>query len=162
MATSRKLRAMVDANVLVAGTGWPRFPFEVLQHALDGDFQLVLSQFIIEEARRNINRLVPHMLPRFEQFLVLCKYELAPDPDKATQEVNKNLVRDANDVPVALAAINAQVDFLITQDRDFTDEDETTETVRRLLNIILPGTFLREHMGWTSEALEAVRNRSWE
>lgn len=162
MATRPKLRAMVDANVLVAGTGWPRFPNAVLRHALFDDFRLVLTQYVVDEARRHINRLFPELLAWFEQFLLDCDYELVPDPDQAAREANKNLVRDINDVPVALAAINAQVDFLITQDRDFTDEDESTEAVRQLLNIILPGTFLRERMGWTSEALEAIRNRSWE
>lgn len=32
------LRAMVDANVLIAGTAWPRFSYEVLSHAAQGDF----------------------------------------------------------------------------------------------------------------------------
>jgi predicted nucleic acid-binding protein len=45
-----KLRVMVDANVLFAGTLWPRFPYEVLRHAVLGDYQLVLSSRIIDEA----------------------------------------------------------------------------------------------------------------
>jgi predicted nucleic acid-binding protein len=37
------LRVMVDANILIAGVVWPRFPYEVLRHALKGDCQLILS-----------------------------------------------------------------------------------------------------------------------
>lgn len=51
--------------------------------------------------------------------------------------------------------------FFITQDKDLTAQDESTETLRKLLNILLPGTFLREQMGWTSEQLETIRKRTW-
>jgi len=54
---------MVDANVLIAGIGWPRWPYALLQHAIAGDFQLVLSPYVIEEARRNLQRIVPDALP---------------------------------------------------------------------------------------------------
>ena len=45
---------MLDANVLIAGTIWPRWPYEVLQHARQGDFQLVLSPLLIDQARRRL------------------------------------------------------------------------------------------------------------
>ncbi len=28
-------------------------------------------------------------------------------------------------------------------------------------NVMVAGTFLREHMGWSSEALEKIRLRTW-
>jgi len=43
-----ELRVMVDANILVSGSVWPRWPYEVLQHALRGDFQLVLNQYVMD------------------------------------------------------------------------------------------------------------------
>lgn len=153
-----KLRVMVDANILIAGTGWPRFPYEVLQHAVLGDFQLVLCPYIIAEARRHIDRVILEMRAQFEQILATCQFEEVPNPSLAQVEANADLVRDVKDIPVALAAINAQVDCLVTQDRDFT---EGSERLRQQLDTLLPGTFLREHMGWTSDALEAIRNRTW-
>lgn len=157
-----KLRVMVDANILIAGTGWPRFPYAVLQHALEGDFVLVLSSLVVEEARLHIQRLMPGLLDRFEVFLRDCGYEEVPAP--TTEEVAANicLVRDLKDVPVALAAINAGVDCLVTQDKDFTDKDESTAKLHRRLNVMLPGTFLKEHMGWTDVELEAARSRTWQ
>ncbi|MGH2536018.1 MAG: hypothetical protein ACRDHL_01340 [Candidatus Promineifilaceae bacterium] len=54
------------------------------------------------------------------------------------------------------------MDHFLTYDKDFTDEDETTEKLRRLIpSIMLPPVFLREVMGWTSEELEAIRHRDW-
>jgi predicted nucleic acid-binding protein len=164
MATTRRsdLRVMVDANILIAGTGWPRFPYEVLQHAVRGDFVLVLAPIIIEEARRHILRLIPEAIGRFEEILQSANCEITGDPTREEVASHATLVRDSKDVSVALAAINAGVDLLITQDRDFTDEAESTQELHQRLTIVLPGTFLREYMGWTSEELEALRTRTWQ
>lgn len=151
----RKLRVMLDANVLVAGTIWPRFPGQVLNHAVIGDFRLVLTEYILEEARRHITRLRPDKLVNFEGILERIDFELVVEPSQAEIDRNNHLVRDLNDVPIVLAAINAKVDYFVSQDKDITDP---TQPIHEKLKIILPGTFLREHMGWTSEDLERVRN----
>ncbi len=72
------------------------------------------------------------------------------------------LVRDVSDVPVALAAIEAGVNCLVSEDKDLTIHDETTVELRKLLPVYLSGTFLRELMGWSTEQLEAVRGRRWQ
>jgi predicted nucleic acid-binding protein len=70
-------------------------------------------------------------------------------------------VRDATDIPVALAAIDAKVDYLVSEDKDLTARDETTKQLRDKLAVLLSGTFLREVMGWSSDELEKIRHRSW-
>ena len=65
------------------------------------------------------------------------------------------------DIPVALAAIQAQVDYLVSTDRDFTDVDDTTMELRKHLTPIKVGTFLRDVMGWTSQSLSAIERRRW-
>ena len=163
MATSARkpLRVMVDANVLIAGSVWPRFPYEVLRHAQAQDFRLVLSPLVIAEARQRIDLSFPDNAWRLSQTLTSSSYEPIANPTREEVLANSKLVRDINDVPIALAAINANVDYLVTQDRDFTDLDESSAELHTKLKILLPGTFLREHMGWTSEALQTVRNRTW-
>jgi predicted nucleic acid-binding protein len=153
---------MLDVNVLVAGSIWPRWPYAVLQHALKGDFRLVLAPLILESARRNIRDIDARQLPRFERFLEDCNYELVEDPTRREVQQNLDLVRSRADVPIALAAINAQVDFFVTYDADFTAENESAERVRQAIpGIILPPVFLRDVLGWTSEELEGVRGRDW-
>ena len=44
---------MVDANVLFAGLVWPRWSYEVLRHAANGDFHMILVPQVIAEARKN-------------------------------------------------------------------------------------------------------------
>jgi predicted nucleic acid-binding protein len=148
---------MVDANVLVAGTGWPRWPYALLQHAVTGDFQLVLTPYIITEARRNLQRIDPTTLPDFDDFLYLSKYEEIANPSPEVVTAHQGVVRDLDDIPVAVAAITAKVDYLISSDKDLTESDELKQQVP----VLLPAVFLREHMGWTSDELEAIRHRKW-
>jgi hypothetical protein len=69
---------MVDANLLVAGTGWPRFPYEVLQHAARGDYQLVVCTYVLEETRHHIRRIVPERLEQFETVLAATGCQRPP------------------------------------------------------------------------------------
>lgn len=159
--TKIKVRALVDANVLFAGIAFPRWPYEVLRHAAAGDFRLVLSPLVIEQARRNMQKHFPEYVNRFEIFIQSLDYDLVSDPTRDEVAVKKNIIRDLSDVPIALSAIAAKVDYLVSEDKDFTAQDETTTELRRHLKIMLSGTFLREVMGWTSEQLEAIRHRKW-
>jgi predicted nucleic acid-binding protein len=148
---------MVDANVLVAGIGWPRWPYALLQHVLAGDFQLVLTPYVIEEARRNLKRIAPATLSSLDEFLALSDYEAIANPTPEILTAHHQLVRDPKDVPVALAAMKAQVDCLISSDKDLTE----SEILKQKIPVLLPAVFLRDHMGWTSEELEAIRRRNW-
>ncbi len=156
-----RLRVMVDANVLFAGILWPRWPYEVLQHGIRGDLKLVLTPFVIEQVRRTASTRFASELARFEEFLSQLDFEEAPGPSDEEVEQHQDLVRDPTDVPVALAAINARVDYLVSEDKDLTSSDETTAKLREQLKVLLSGTFLRQVMEWTSEDLEQVRRRTW-
>jgi predicted nucleic acid-binding protein len=155
------LRVMLDANILIAGIVWPRWPYEVLQHALRGDYILVLSESIIKQARRRVSARFPGYSDQFEQFLQNCRYELVNDPTPKEIANHKDLVRDVTDIPIALAAINAGVDYLVSEDKDLTARDETTIKLRKQLRVMMAGTFLRQALDWKSEDLESVRGRTW-
>lgn len=155
-----KLRVMLDANVLLAGTGWPRFPYEVLRHALKGDYVAVVSNEIVEDARKYIQAAIGlNAVARFDQFLIDANVEVVEDPTaEQLAHYPADLVRDPDDIAVAVAAMVAKVDYLISQDTDLTSPDQP---VHQLIKIMLPGTFLREKMGWTSDSLEEIRHRTW-
>lgn len=111
---------MADANVLIAGILLPRWFHEFLRHSLKGDFKLVLSRQTIREAQKRMARGTLAQRQALEQFLTECDYELVPDPSREEAEKNASLVRDPKDVPIVLAAINAGVDYLVTNDKDLT------------------------------------------
>ena len=158
---AKKPRVGLDATVLFAGSGWPRWPREVLLAGLRGQIQLVLSTYVIEQARRNLRRKFPEHLPRFEEFITLAPFELVPEATPQEIAQNKDLVRDESDIAVVLPYIKASVDYMVSEDKDLTAKDETTEKLREHLTVMLSGTFLREVLGWTSEELEAIRSRNW-
>ncbi len=152
---------MVDTSVLVAGLVWPRWPYEVLRHALREDFRLVLAPVIVAESRRIITRKFPNFLARIDDFLLRWPYELQRDPTPQDVMAHQTLLRDRNDIPIALAAIQAQVDCFVSEDKHFTQHTPATAELHRRLPVLLSGIFLRVHMGWSSRALDAVRKRSW-
>ncbi|MFN8421174.1 MAG: putative toxin-antitoxin system toxin component, PIN family [Anaerolineae bacterium] len=121
-----KLRVIVDANILVAGIGWPRFPFALLRHAQKGDFMLVLTDEIISEAQDAVNRIIPERSQTLSDYLESTEVEMVSSPQQDELEQHTNLVRDTKDIHDALVAINAKVDYLVTQDKDLTDPTNTT------------------------------------
>lgn len=155
-------RIFTDANILFAGSSFPRWSYEVLQHALAGDYTLVLCPLVIDSARRHLQRRFPEHVQRFEIFLEKAEYETIADPTPEEIDANTNLVRDLSDVGVALAAIAAKVDYLVSEDKDLTSKDETTAELRLRIKVLIAGTFLREVMGWSSEQLESIRYRTWD
>ena len=157
----RLLRVMADANILVVGILFLRWFDEFLRHALKGDFQLVLSSQVIREARARMARGTAAQQQALEQFLADCDHEEIPDPSLEEVERNLHLVRDLKDVPIALAAIRAGVDYLVTNDKDLTAQDETTATLRQKIQPMIVGKFLSEIMGWDGEDLEEIRKRNW-
>jgi hypothetical protein len=61
-----------------------------------------------------------------------------------------------------LALLAGEVDIFVTSDRDFTDPDATAQRFRERVQVMLPAVFLRDFLGWTSSALETIRNCAWE
>jgi predicted nucleic acid-binding protein len=155
------LRVFLDANVLIRGITFPRFPYEVLRHAARKDFVPVFSPLVLDSARYYVRERFPQHLAALETLLGLLEYELISDPSPEQVAVHPNLMRDVKDIPVALAAIEAGADYLVSTDQDFTDEDETTAELRRHLDCRKVGSFLREVMGWTSQDLSAIERRRW-
>lgn len=152
---------MADANVLIAGILFPRWFYEFLRHALRGDFTLVLSEQVLREASERRARGTAAQQDALAPFLEDCEHEVVPDPSRQEVLQNVDLVRDAKDVPVALSAIAAGVDYLVSNDKDLTAQGETTERLRQQIQPLPVGRFLREVMGWTSEGLERIRQRNW-
>lgn len=96
-----------------------------------------------------------------ELFLATCQFELAPAPNVEEVQANADLVRDVTDVPVALSAIKARPDHLVTNDEDFHTERTKTVLKKQGVQVMRVGTFLAEVMGWKSRELEAIRLREW-
>jgi predicted nucleic acid-binding protein len=147
MAADTQLRVFLDANVFIRGITLPRFPYEVLRHAANGEFVLVTSPLVLDSVRLYVGTLFPDYRETFEVLLAVLHYELVPDASPEAVKAHADLVRDPKDVPVALAAIQAGVDYLVSTDQDFTDVDDSTAELRTQLRPIRVGSFLHDGMG---------------
>jgi uncharacterized protein len=155
----RKLRVMVDTNVLISGVVWQRWPHEVLRHALEGDFRLVLCQQVIDEAVERLAEYFPTNRRQMSRLLAVVDYELTPAASPKQIARNASLLSDPDDVPIALAAINAKVDYFVTEDKHFTVRTPQTEEFHGSVRVMLSGTFLREVMGWSGEELDSAKKQ---
>jgi putative PIN family toxin of toxin-antitoxin system len=158
---THKPRVFLDANVLIRGVTFPRFPYEVLQHAARKEIAAIVCPLVLDSARLYVRERFRDHQGAFEVLLELLDLELVPDPPIVEVVANAGLVRDPKDIPVALAAIAAGAEYLVSTDRDFTDMDDTTAELRRHLRPVSVGAFLHEVMGWSHESLSSIERRRW-
>ena len=155
------LRVMADSNVIIAGVLKPRWFHAFLRHALMGDFRLVLAPHTVREVLRWAERKGGARQEAVKVFLASVDFELAPDATIEEVEAHREAIRDETDIPILVAAIQAEVDYLVTNDKDFHAEATRALLAQHGVTVMLVGTFLREVMGWRSEDLERIRHREW-
>jgi predicted nucleic acid-binding protein len=159
--TERPPHVTADSNIIIAGVLKPRWFFEFLGHAIRGDFQLVLAPQTVAEVLTWVKVKGGYRRSAVEFFLAACRFELAPAPSTEEVQANADLVRDVTDAPVALSAIKARPDYLVTNDEDFLAEKTVAALKEQGVQVMRVGTFLAEVMGWGSRELEAIRLREW-
>lgn len=119
MGTSPRLSppsVFVDTSVLFAAsrsrTGSAR---DLIVAAVLGRVTLVISPFVVDETRRNLERKSPSALPFFEAFLSRGWVHLLEPPPALAEQVA--IIIDAKDAEIVAGAIHADVAFLATYDR---------------------------------------------
>lgn len=108
------MRILVDTNILISAV---LFPYSKVAKALlyvTQHHDMVLCDCNISELREVLNRKKPAKLPDAEVLLAEMSYELIPAAYHA-----EKLIRDAKDQPILNAAIIADVDIILTGDKDF-------------------------------------------
>jgi predicted nucleic acid-binding protein len=164
MEPPKPLRVFVDANVLIRGITFPRYPYEVLRLAAQHRITLVVSPSVLADARHYLSALFPDHLPKLDALLTAALVEVVDDPTHEEVSAHHCLVRDVEDVPVVLAAAKAHVDYRVSTDTDLTDPGMGTEALRQILEpgkVLRVGSSLNQVMGWSHEALTSISRRRW-
>ena len=108
------MRILVDTNILFSALLFPHSkPAQALLYAVD-HHEIVLCDRNITELRDILKRKAPKYLPDAEVLIAELPYELIPAVDHA-----EKLIRDAKDQPILNAVIVADVDAILTGDKDF-------------------------------------------
>jgi putative PIN family toxin of toxin-antitoxin system len=135
-------RVFVDTSVFFSAcysqTG---ASFEIFRLALNEVIQLITSEYVLEETRRNLASKSPEDLPRFQNFLDVIDFEKV---NPSVEEVLKaSQYTDQKDAPVVAAAQRAGADFLASLDRRHL-VGQTLVAQRAGIRIVLPEVLLRE------------------
>ena len=133
------MRILLDTNILISAALFPtgvaaKAYFKAVTHPNKG----VVCDWSIDELRRVYNRKFPDRIASLNQFLAMASIsiEIIPTPvDEVADEVK---IRDIKDRPILRAAQLADVDLLLTGDKDFLESGVIKPT------IINPSTFIEQ------------------
>lgn len=118
------MRVMIDTNVIISAILNPQgTPKEAFSKAADFPFQLVLCNYIKDEVFSVFLRKFPKSLVVAESFFAEISAEM--NIVSEFSEHSEALIRDVKDRPILRAAIQANVDILVTGDKDFLDSGIT-------------------------------------
>lgn len=110
------IRAFVDASVLFAAalstTGASR---ELLRESIRGNVELVISDLVIEEAKRNLLLKRPDALPVLEEILAAVDFEITNPTRRGV--LRATTYTAAKDAAIVAAAKRAKAMYLASFDR---------------------------------------------
>lgn len=130
------MRIMLDTNILIS-----MLIFGSMDRVIDKiieNHKIVLCSYVIDELHEVIERKFPSKQETLEEFLIKLPFELIYTP-KTIEKHGMFVIRDIDDEKVLYSAIMADVDILLTGDKDFSDIDiERPE-------ILTPSEFLEKY-----------------
>lgn len=146
-----KLNIFLDSSALIAGaisdTGAAHV---LLQLGESKDILLTISEMVVVESERSIAKKSPRNLNALRSLIKAANLRIVGNPSNEEVEANIYLMGDPNDVPILLAAMKANVDYLATHNRKhFLDDPKVAE--RSGLKIGTPGDVL----AWIRENLSS-------
>ncbi len=131
------ISVFVDSSVLFAAVYSSRgIARDLVNLAITQQVQLVITPFALEEVRRNIALDFPEKLSLYEAVVMNIPFRMISNPthEQIVMAAQYTVIKDA---PIIAAAINAQVDYLVTYDREqLLDRPEVAE--KSGLRIVTP------------------------
>lgn len=134
-------RAFADASVLysavLSSTGASR---ELLRRHTRGDIQLVVSNYVLTETKRNLAKDVPTLSGSIDLLMDVLVFDIVEADDTAVKEAAT--YTEIKDAPVVAAARAGNCEYLLTFDRKhLIDRSEVAE--KSGLKIVTSGDLLQ-------------------
>jgi len=136
------IKIFFDSSALfsatLSSTGASR---ELIRLSMRGDLQILISEDVKIETRRNLNQKVPKLLPVLEALFQADLFIIVPDPSISEVRAAEEYVAQKDAVIIA-AAKKANVNFLATFDRKhLIDPPEVSR--KSGVNTATPGDILK-------------------
>ena len=113
-----------------------------------GQIRVAVSEQVIVETERALARKAPRWLPDYREALRASRLRIVSLPTKAEITANRHIISHHADVPIIVAAMKSQTDFLVTLNRrHFIDDPQVA--VLSGLRIGTPG----DALAWVREQL---------
>lgn len=116
------MRVLIDTNILIsAALNSQGTPYRAFLKAVTYPNRGIICDQNIEELRRVFNRKFPQKISLLEHFLSIALLTMEVIPTPIEESETESYIRDVNDRPILRAALMANVDVLITGDKDFLE-----------------------------------------
>lgn len=130
---------MLDTNVLLSIAAFRSRNLGLMLGWICQEHQLVLSSYVVDECYEVVRRKKAELIAALDRFFEAISFELIHTPETLPNH-GWFTIRDANDEKVLYSAIIADVDILITGDKDFGDIPVEKPT------ILTPRMFMEKYM----------------
>ena len=113
------MKIMVDANIIISAILFPKSIISKTLKHIVLNYELILSQYTVNEIKGVFQRKFPHRISEMENYLNKLPYKLF-----LLNEINSKkypYIRDKNDMPVLANAVESNANIFITGDKDFND-----------------------------------------
>lgn len=144
-----KIKIFLDSSALFAGISSPTGAARVLLLLAESEhITITLSEQVVAETERAIAKKLPQALNDFRQAVIVSKACIVRHPSIDEVMAHQDLISHPADVPIILAAMHSEADFLVTLNRKhFLDDLGVAQ--RSGLRIGTPG----EALDWVREQI---------
>ena len=110
-----KIKVFLDSSALFAGIVSASGAARALLLLAEAEhISIIISEQVVTETERAIARKAPTALNDLRQAIHASKASIIHDPSQENVSINRDMISHADDVPIVLAAMIAEVDFLVT------------------------------------------------
>jgi putative PIN family toxin of toxin-antitoxin system len=137
----RGIKVFIDTNVLIAGVASATGASATVLDLCEAEsIQMVISRQVLVEADRNFSSKLPGLVTRFREFIQNLAPLMVEDPP-ATAVERSAAITAQKDASILAAALEAQVDYLITLDKKHFLKHKGKKSIP--IEICTPADFLR-------------------
>lgn len=133
------MKVMIDTNIIISAALFKSHAIKELMNNIFDNHTLVLTNSIIDEVKGVVSYKFPHKVDETDAFFASISFEYQHTPTNDDEEQIK--IRDDSDRKIIASAKMAQVDVLITGDKDFFDRTYDG------IEILTPAGFMKKYNG---------------
>ena len=108
------MKILIDTNILISSVLFPNSKMAKVVIYVSDYYEIVLTKQIIDEFRRIIEKKFCSKIKESEELLSELEFDLLDD-----NYLEKIKIRDPNDQIILNSAVENNVDYLLTGDKDF-------------------------------------------